>query len=57
MMERFNGIFRDREFAFRGLKKTDTPLIGGFMVYYNYTKNHIEFSELTPVEASKIRID
>lgn len=57
MMERFNGIFRDREFAFRGLKKTDTPLIGGFMVYYNYTKNHIEFSELTPVEASKIRVD
>ena len=29
-MERFNGTFRDRELAFRGLKKFDTALIGGY---------------------------
>ena len=55
-MERFNGTFRDREVAFRGLKKTDTALIGGFMAYYNYTKKHIGLGNKTPAEDSYIKV-
>ena len=35
-MERWNGSFRDREKVTRGLKKTDSPLISGYQIYYNY---------------------
>ena len=56
-MEQFNGAFRDRELAFRGLKKKDTPIIGGYQVFYNYTKKHMGLGELTPAEASKIKVD
>ena len=37
-MERLNGEIRDREKAFRGLKKFDTPIIEGMKIYYNFTK-------------------
>ena len=40
-MERFNGTFRDRDLAFRDLKKSDTALIGGYQVFYNCTKKHM----------------
>ncbi|MDI1494967.1 MAG: Integrase protein family [Cenarchaeum symbiont of Oopsacas minuta] len=56
-MERFNGTFRDREINFRGLKKTDTALIGGFKTYYNYTKKHMGLNGVTPAEASNIKVD
>ena len=56
-MERFNGTFRDRELAFRGLKKSDTALIGGYQAFYNYTKKHIGLGNKTPAEASNIKVD
>ena len=56
-MERFNGTFRDRELAFRGLKKSDTALIGGYQAFYNYTKKHIGLGGKTPAEASNIKVD
>ena len=56
-MERFNGTFRDRELAFRCLKKKDTPIIGGYQVFYNYTKKHIGLGGLTPAEVSKIKVE
>lgn len=37
-IERFNGTFRDREINFRDLKKSDTPIIDGMKIYYNYNR-------------------
>lgn len=56
-MERFNRTFRDREVAFRGLKKTNTPLIDGMRTHYNFTKKHISLNGKTPAEASNILVD
>ena len=56
-MERFNGTFRDREVAFRGLKLKDTPLIGGYQAFYNYAKKHIGLNGKTPAEASNIKVE
>ena len=55
-MERFNGTFRDRELSFRGLKKLDTALIGGYQAFYNYIKKHIGLSGKTPAEDSNIKV-
>ena len=55
-MERFNGTFRDRELSFRGLKKSDTVLIGSYQVFYNYTKKHIGLGGKTPAETSNIKV-
>ena len=55
-MERFNDTFRDRELAFRGLKRSDTPLIDGYQAFYNYTKKHIGLGGKTPAEASNIKV-
>lgn len=57
-MEQFNGTFRDREVVFRGLKKSDTHLIDGMKIYYNYTKKHIGLNGKTPAEhlTSKLKV-
>ena len=55
-MERFNGTFRDLELAFRGLKRSDTSLIGDYQAFYNYTKKHIGLGGKTPAEASNIKV-
>ena len=49
--------FRDRELAFRSLRKSNTVLIGGYQTFYNYTKKHIDLGGLTPAKASNIKID
>ena len=47
-MERFNGTFRDREVTFRGLKKLDTTLIGGFQAFLQlHKKVHWSWRENT----------
>ena len=56
-MERLNGEIRDREKAFRGLKKTDTAVLGGMRVYYNFTKKHGALNGMTPAQASLIGVD
>ena len=56
-MGKFNGAFRDREIEFRGLKKMNTSLIGGFRTCYNYTKKHIDLKGKIPAEASKIKVE
>ena len=40
MMERFNGTFRQREKTMRNLKKMDSVIIDGFMIYYNFIRYH-----------------
>ena len=54
--KRFNGIFRDRELTFRGLKKSDMALIGGYQAFCNYTKKHMISSGKTPAESSNIKV-
>ena len=56
-MERLNGEIRDREKVFRGLKKSDTPIIKGMWVYYNFTKKHGALNGQTPAENAKIDVD
>ncbi len=56
-MERLNGEFRDWEQTRRGLKKPDTPLIPGFINYYNYAKPHGALNLKTPAEAALIEIE
>ncbi len=56
-MERLNGTIRDREVAFRGLKKDDTRFIGGFRTFYNCTKKHEGLGGKTPAEEALILID
>ena len=56
-MERFNGSFRDREQAFRGLKKQVSSIINGYYIYYNFTRKHLALNGLTPSESAGIIID
>ena len=56
-MERFNGSFRDREQAFRGLKKQDSSIIDGYYIYYNFIRKHLALNGLTPSESAEIIID
>ena len=56
-MERLNGEIRDREKVFRGLKKTDTAILDGMRVYYNYTKKHGALNGQTPAESALINVD
>ena len=56
-MERFNGSFRDREQAFRGLKKQVSSIIDGYYIYYNFTRKHLALNGSTPSESAGIVID
>lgn len=55
-MERLNGEFRDREKVVRGLKKEDSPLIGGYQIYHNYLRPHMGLNGQTPAEKCGIDI-
>ncbi len=56
-MERLNGEIWDREKVFRGLKKTDTEILNGMMVCYNYVKKHGGLKGQTPAESALISVD
>ncbi len=56
-MERLNGEIRDREKVFRDLKKTDTAILDGMRVYYNFTKKHGALNGQTPAESALINVD
>ena len=56
-MERLNGEMRDREKAFRGLKKMDTAILDGMRIYYNHTKKHGALEGKTPSQVSMIEVD
>ncbi|MEX0862690.1 DDE-type integrase/transposase/recombinase [Nitrosopumilus sp.] len=55
-MERWNGSFRDREKVVRGLKKDDSPLINGYMIYHNYVRPHMGLDNHTPAEKCGIEV-
>ncbi len=57
-MERLNGIIRDREVAYRGIKKMNSPLFDGFQTFYNFSKKHGGLGgDVTPSEAALIKVD
>lgn len=56
-MERMNGEFRDREKVVRGIKKDDSPLIGGYQMYHNYIRPHMGLEGKTPSELCGIKIE
>ena len=56
-MERLNGEVRDREKVMRGLKNTDTPIIGGYQIYHNYVRPHEALNGKTPAEACGIKVE
>ncbi len=39
-IERLNGTIRDREVAYRGIEKMNSPLFDGFQTFYNFSKKH-----------------
>ncbi len=56
-MERLNGTIRDREAAYRGIKKMDSPLFDGFQTFYNFSKKHGGINNKTPAEKAGILVD
>jgi putative transposase len=56
-MERLNGEIRDREKVFRGLKKSDTPILTGYQIYHNYIRPHEGLDGQTPAEAAGIKVE
>ena len=55
-MERMNGEIRDREKVVRGVKKSDSPLIGGYQIYHNYIRPHMALENRTPAEKAGITV-
>lgn len=51
-----NGEVRDREKTMRGLKKVDTPILAGYLIFHNYVRTHDGLDNKTPAEASGIKI-
>ncbi len=56
-MERLNGTFRDREVAYRGIKKMSSPLFSGFQTFYNFSKKHGGIGKKTPAELAGVLVD
>jgi len=56
-MERLNGEIRDREKVFRGLKKSDTPILAGYQIYHNYVRPHEALDGKTPAEVAGIKVE
>ncbi|MGA3407094.1 MAG: IS6 family transposase, partial [Candidatus Bathyarchaeia archaeon] len=56
-MERMNGEIRDREKVFRGLKKTDTPILTGYQIFHNYVRPHESLDGKTPADKAGITVE
>ena len=56
-MERMNGEIRDRERCMRTLEKSDTPILAGMQIYYNYVRPHEALKGRTPSEVAGIKVE
>ncbi len=56
-MERLNGEVRDREKTFRGLERTDTPILKGYQIFHNFVRPHEALEGKTPAEACGIKVE
>ena len=57
IQERLNGEFRDREKAFRGLKRADSPAVAGIQIHHNYIRPHMGLGGDTPADRAGIEIE
>jgi len=55
LMERWNGTFRQRQKTLRGIEITNSVFIDGFILYYNFIRNHTTLNA-TPGEKAGIKI-
>jgi putative transposase len=55
-MERMNGEVRDREERMRGLKNTNTPILKGYQIFYNYLRGYEGLEGKTPAEVGGIEV-
>jgi transposase-like protein len=53
-VERLHGTVRERNKTQRGLEKENSVFIKGHKVYYNFIRNHMSLSGVTPAEKSGI---
>ena len=56
-MERMNGEIRDREKVFRGLKRTDSPILKGYQIYHNFVRPHQALMGKTPADLAGIEVE
>jgi len=56
LMESWNGKFRHREKTFRGIKRKNSVTIIGFILYYNFIREHMVLKS-TPAEKAGIHIE
>jgi len=54
IIERFHGTLKDRTQVMRDLKKPETAIVEGFLVFYNYFRPHESLKDKTPAEVAKI---
>ncbi|MGA2971814.1 MAG: hypothetical protein ABSE39_04205 [Candidatus Bathyarchaeia archaeon] len=47
---------RDREKVVRGVKKDDSPLIGGYQIFHNYVRPHMALDGKTPADLAGISV-
>ena len=57
IQERFNGTIRSLLRPRHGIKKKTTPLIEGFITYYNFIRPHSSLKGRTPARMSGIVIN
>jgi transposase-like protein len=50
LIERLHGTVREREKVMRALKKSQTPIIDGKRIYYNFIRPHQSLGSNTPAE-------
>jgi transposase-like protein len=55
-MERMNGEVRDREKNFRGLKRSDTPILKGYQLFHNFIRPHEALDGKTPAQVCGIQV-
>jgi transposase-like protein len=55
--ERLNGEIRIRERVFRGLKKSDTPILTGYQIFHNYVRPHDGIEGATPADKAGIKVE
>ena len=56
LMERWNGTFRQRSKSFRAIKNMNSVSVDGFILYYNFIRDHMGINAI-PSELAGIYIE
>lgn len=56
MIERWHGTLKDRTKVMRGLKSPETEIINGFVIHYNFLREHGSLKGKTPAQMSQIEL-